>query len=349
LWNGADAVVRLSKPLALTASSLVKGMQVPGFTLDFQQADFAQVLRCAASYKLTTLSGVSLPDAGSSLGSDELQWAWSQAINQSNYCTSVGMYVVSTELEDITANAGRYYYVINPCVAANHSLSGKEICSYKLVFTSVLTTQEGFSAQLATEAQKLTQLEAQLNASSQNAVLLAQQIEHHLRACEDKWAHDSHMLTFRSGIANLGAMTVGTVIGMNVMGGISGGMMGAMMIGQIGGQFANSKVFQYPPGILNSCIDPSVLPGKGNASAAEGKEIKDKYEKQYGVQSLIVELNALIGPSGTIAKQQAALQSQLAVMQQMNQNVLDLNSVLQKAYQNGIDINDPATYPKKSR
>jgi hypothetical protein len=345
--DASAAKVQITTEPQLVESALIKGMQVPSMAIDLQKADFAQVLRCGKSYVVKSLSGELLFDKNKPSSSDDLQWAWRQAVNHRNSCQMVGSYIVTKQFEDIAAAKGEYYYLLNPCVAAEHSATGKDTCSFNVVKSQTVLMGAGFSAALQEKAQALSQAEAELSAASEQAMLVAKKLEMHLRACEELVAHDTNMLNMRNGLITASSMTVGGIFGsMFIMGGgPNGAIMGAQMIGNMIAPRIAERVFNLPPYILNQCVDPKALLSEKEKTQTAAVKNKN-YEQEFGVQALAKTLQNLVSENGEIAKKQANVEKLLLEMHEENQNVVTYDMALKKATKMGIDLADPATLPK---
>ncbi len=341
-----DAQVLLTADASEQDSTLVSGKKFPRVVLQLKKADFVQQMRCAASYQVKTLDGKIVKDALATLSRDDKKWAWTQAANQNQNCRLVGSYIVNPQAEDIAVSKGSYYYLLNPCIAAEHSASGNEECSYNLVFSSVVSVSEEYATDLRAKAQAVSQAEGELNAATENAIILAKKIAAHLSACEELLASDRNMLEFRRGIINISAITVGAGLGF-AAGGPNLAVMGAMLIGQLGGMVVATKVFKFPVGIPNECVEPCALPAMAkepSCANAEGKKTaNDRYEGEFHVQELIKQLGELLGDSGLIAQKQQALQKVLGELCVADKDVETLNQALQKANKAGLDSNNPST------
>jgi hypothetical protein len=352
----ADAQVEVVGAASLQKSSFIEDdtMSFPSFKIKLVKADFVQVMRCAASYQIKTLTGSPLKNSPITISRDDQKWAWTQAANQKQNCRMVGSYIVENQVEDIAVTTGSYYYALNPCIAAEHSDSGNPECSYNVSFTEVVTAPHEYSSVIRDRSQALTQAQGELNAATENAVMLAQKIALHLRACEDLLSHDRNMLDFREGVIKISAMVIGGGLAYAGTGNPNMAVMGAMMIGQMGGMLVATKVFKFPqgrpeegiPAIPNECVQPCALPENAKEPSCAGTVTSNtRYEGEFHVQALVKELSEYLGESGEIAKKQIALVALLKEMGELNQKIETIDEALKEASKAGLDINDPTTYP----
>jgi hypothetical protein len=113
----------------------------PSLTMTLNGADYAEVWRCGASFKLVygnglkELSSVSKSDPEYTSIAKE---AFERMRTQASDCEAISINASSPQINDYGARSGRFYYVINPCVSASNSSTGSRGCSYALQITSPL-------------------------------------------------------------------------------------------------------------------------------------------------------------------------------------------------------------------
>ena len=336
----ADAQAVVDKSVRLGPSGVIEGIDSPQIGVKKQGADHVRIIRCAASYRdrMVNLSGEDIRHlAGKSDESTELEWIWVQAREDRNYCKIVGTNIVMDLYSDLTAPKGEFFYIVNPCISKENSLTRREGCSNRISLTNTVRVANSLTKDLQTKATDLAVAESALNAEMINALSLAKKIEVHLRACEDKVAQDQQMLNFKKGLVQLGAMAIGAAIGGGI-GGANLAVMGGQMASMVGGVLFYSHVLKWPPVINNECIDPNVISATGDQSGG-------KYEGEFQVQTMLKKLAGMMEPeSGSIAIATRRVERMLQQMHEIDIKVLTVDQAKVRASRLGIDISNPETF-----
>lgn len=114
---------------------------VPSLTLTLNNASYATVHRCSASYKLVYGNGrqelASLPKTDPEYAMHAKD-AYGRIGTEGSSCESISPEAATPQVNDYGARTGRFYYVINPCVSKDKSSSGQAGCSYDLQITQVI-------------------------------------------------------------------------------------------------------------------------------------------------------------------------------------------------------------------
>lgn len=361
-----DARAVIEREVSFGDALIIEEFQVPSLEIQYDKADFVQVMRCAASYKMQSLTGEDIRHLAGRPGQQSaLEWAWAQAFNDNRQCKMVGVRIIAEEFQDLTAPKGEYYYVTNPCVLAENSVLKKDGCSYNLMLTYPVTITDSFSDDLREKNEELAIAESSLNANLVNAKNLAKKIEIHLRACENKVANDIALLDFKKGLVQFGFLAVGAAIGS--FAGPNGAVMLGQMAGTLGAQYFNTSVLRLPNGISNECIDSSVVatteeqrkeasevddrfnPFRSifgpQVGAANDASVQGKYEEEFQVQALTKRFQDLLAyPDGPIARDTERVSQILNELYILDTRVVQINAE-SAAASLGFDINDPSTYP----
>lgn len=364
------ASASIDKTVNIETTELIEGHEVPVLNITFDKSDFVQVLRCAASYRLKTLTGEDLRTlVGRPVLRSEMEWAWAQAIEDKRICKVVGTNVTLEKFQDFSAPTGSYYYVINPCINKEHSINRAPGCSFRLKISRVFDYTNSFKDEIREKTAELSQAEGALNAEIQNAISLARKIEIHLRACENMLAHDKQMVNFKKGMIQLAALLIGGTIG-NILGGPNM----AVMIGQLVMGFGSQIIFSklgLPNGLegdqFNECINPEAVATteKQRKEAAEAEkndpkkqglgglmgasnmaQYEGKYEEEFQVQTLSKRLMKALSPDGPIAKESNRVKALMKELAEMDINILTLDQATTKAGKLGqtLDVNDESSY-----
>ncbi|MCB9228466.1 MAG: hypothetical protein H6618_02555 [Deltaproteobacteria bacterium] len=343
--NRATAVI--DPAVSLGTSGIIDGMNVPRISIKLGTADHVQMLRCAASYrdKMITNTGESIQDLSDDpYNRKKLEWVWAQAKEDRNHCKIVGTNIVMELYPDLTAAKGEYFYIINPCISKERSLTQKEGCSNQLSMTDTIKVNNSLTQALQEKAAELAIAESSLTATFQNTIFLARKIEIHLRACENKVANDRQILGFKQGLVQLGFLTVGGALGSFF--GPSMAVMGATLASQMGSQLLFAYVLNWPPYLANECIDPNVVAAaEAQSTEAGATEYVSKYESEFQVQTMTRKLQAILDPeNGALALASQRVTKLLEEMQKLDINVLTVDQAKARASSQGIDIYDPATF-----
>ncbi|MEN9528718.1 MAG: hypothetical protein RI932_591 [Pseudomonadota bacterium] len=121
-------------------SGIAKGAY-PSLTMTLNGADYAEVWRCAASFKLVygnglqELSKLSKTDPEYSRIAKE---SFERMRTEGSSCEAIATNASTPQVNDYGARSGKFYYIINPCVSASNSSTGNGGCSYSLQVTSPL-------------------------------------------------------------------------------------------------------------------------------------------------------------------------------------------------------------------
>lgn len=200
-----------------SASTNSPNFKVPGFSLTLQNAQFAQIMRCAATYVLDNGAGTPLAEAPrhDPRFHDWSRWAWQTAHANSDKCQTVGLTVARPEFTDLAAPLGMssFYYVINPCVEFGRMIPGhSDNCSYDLVITNTVTFQNRMEAAAVTAARALASAEGELYAAYSNLYSQAQLAKVAQDVCEENWAMNRAAQARMVGVIKL----IGVGVGMYV-------------------------------------------------------------------------------------------------------------------------------------
>lgn len=304
-------------------STMIQGVDVPMLDIRKQNADFVQILRCAASYELKTATGESIEQVKMRFNAkDALKSAWDKAWNDRNSCKIVGEYIIAGKYPDLAANTGDFYYVINPCITKDHSVTRRNECSYQLVTTDTVQYEAKIEKELRDKARELSVAEADLNGLIGEIMFIIEKFKVNLKACEDLIAHERKMLAFKKGLLQLGFFIAGAAIG-SIIGPNAAIMVGQMASG-IGSQLVATTILGWPHTIANTCLDPNF------AGTAEGKS---------GIQSVTPLYNRLIELlTKDIPQATERLKKVQEEMSVLYKNVITYDEMVASASAKGIDL-----------
>lgn len=202
------------------------GVSVPTIKIEKKGATFVSVLRCKSDYEVKSSTGVKLEALDEFSKYDDMKWIWNKATGDPSNCKFVGTHIRRDRIQDIAANSGAYFYLINPCVSKERSLSGREDCSNDLYKTTDVTYESQLRENFTREASKLSSLEIEVGGASENIKMLAEVIMAEQEACEKVAAIKASNMSFFRGIASLAGAVIGGVVG-SIMGGPIGAVKGA--------------------------------------------------------------------------------------------------------------------------
>lgn len=165
----------------VTADSFGDGFLVPTFDIEFQGNDYVQILRCQESYRpqlQTMLASVNMDKR------DDRKWAWYDSFGNPAMCKVATRRTTATHYQDITAQNGNFFYVINPCVSAEQSQTGRDDCSFYLVLTNSLVYEGSLSAAFSQKAYELAEVEARYDQLTTKLKVLIASLLSQKGACE---------------------------------------------------------------------------------------------------------------------------------------------------------------------
>ena len=138
--NAKSAKIKLSKKITLKSiDTFGNAFQFPHIeNIEMGNSDFLQILRCNAGYEMKTLQGqkVSELDMKAPNVLVDIEWAWALALGDNRNCKLASTYANGNSFADYTAESGKYYYILNPCVSSKRSLSRREECSFQIQTTN---------------------------------------------------------------------------------------------------------------------------------------------------------------------------------------------------------------------
>lgn len=189
-----------------------KNFQTPVLTMSFKGNDFVQILRCDTSFRPTAVAKL-----GS--GREEKKWMWYDAIGNIKHCRFAARRATSREFQDIAANNGHFFYIVNPCISQTLSQKGIEQCSFHLAVTESISFEQTMSAaflekagELETAEDQFNQAILQLNYLSQRLLNISQQCTVDMEVHTEKQRIDAFksQLAIVAGAVSMGALVMGS-------------------------------------------------------------------------------------------------------------------------------------------
>lgn len=161
-WHPEGAKIHvIQQPSAVSVSDTVDveenlsfdGVALPEFEVKRENSSFLTVLRCTEKVKLEDAKGD---------WSDRLM-QWNAAFGDPS-CRLIGTHILNLKILDQSADKGRYFYVLNPCVAEESSSINKEDCSYRYVKTEIVEVEKGWSQKRREIERDVMAIEAEVSA-----------------------------------------------------------------------------------------------------------------------------------------------------------------------------------------
>lgn len=199
---------------------------VPTFYLKRRSSNFTRILRCKKEYKLTSSTGVEIDNLNPATKYEDMKWIWNSAAGETSQCRFVGTHVRRDKVQDIAAESGSYYYLINPCVSKEKSIRGSEGCSNDLYKTDSVEYQSLLSRTFTSKASELSQLEVEVGDITEEIKILAEEAMSEQQGCEDSAAIDASTQSFFRGLVSIASAAIGAVVG-SIIGGPIGAVKGA--------------------------------------------------------------------------------------------------------------------------
>jgi hypothetical protein len=207
----------------------------PSFTLGLVQADYAEIVRCDSSFKPKTTTGKLVTDIITSSDpnrTDLLEFAFNNIKGQTSYCRTVSLGSASDKFIDISAPAGTFYYIINPCVDKESSTDKRKFCSFELVFTKEHTNATTLSQEALEVAAELASEEGELYAGFSKLKEYSDVIKEKKENCEVNWVHKELGRSFWNGVLKIGSSVAGAAANSILFG---SGVVASKMINTVGG------------------------------------------------------------------------------------------------------------------
>ncbi len=297
-----DAKIKMSPADVMTDPNML----FPTMALSLTTADYVQILRCAASFQLKTLSGLTISpvdDTPAPVSSPaDRKWAWSAARNDSHNCKIVAEYLPGPIYADIAASSGSFYYIANPCIKAEKSTTGQDACSYDLSYSDrVYSFVNGFNEVVLDKAIELSKANAHLLSLVDDLRISSKLLELRLDACESRYAFNETEKALKRGFIMLGLFSVGFIVGTSLPPlpgvGITGGPGGGFMIGMLAMQMGSqtlTKLLNIGPGV-DSCLQgDNAVYGTSAEEIQRARQSVSYYESQYHVKETIDHMQALV-------------------------------------------------------
>jgi hypothetical protein len=222
------------------------GLQVPTFQITLKDADYVEVVRCARSYKLTAPNGKTFEEieGDSPTRRENLRYALAEAKGNQNACRILGTYVLRNPFQDLAANDGEYYYIVNPCVQKERSSVANVNCSYEIAVTAPIAVSGSvLGKEFVASAAELATAEAQLSATLQRMYRRSEELLFLKDICETNFIMDSasaQVVKALVGVASVGLQIVANTVFVGV-----GGMVASAVIGNLTQAFMSTPGPQY--------------------------------------------------------------------------------------------------------
>lgn len=368
----------LAKLVALAPSGIHPSFQVPEVRVQKKDADYVKIMRCRDTYILRNSVGYSMDQIRDSFNKyDDLKDMWALALNDRHECRLVNERMSGEKYLDIAAKTGSFYYVINPCLSAKRSITGREECSFNLQMSSPLSYTNQFLDKIQSLSIDLAKAEAALNTELDEMSTLARLLELRLRACENSLARENTLRSFYRGLVSLGLFGSGVILferwgilanlGSPWLKATIAGPNSSVMVGFMAMQIG-SMFIQPALGIteqMNTCLSgfsknmKAQFKGQPASVWKQFKKDAKGLEKSFNVKNTVNQLLAItkVDPQdrsrneqedpykplpgdGTIKRKQLAIFKILAEMDGYDQAIVSGEELITEAAKKGLDVQD---------
>ena len=200
--------------------------------VDYQNADFAQVIRCSSHFTLRSASGIPARNSDGqmiSLSQIESRAIWESALSDTSHCRLLGEKLVRVSFSDPFAATGSYFYIFNPCRSAGSSESYPTgmACSFQLSSTDDISLRNTVTEEKLRLLQLMLNKEGALAAVTlrfRNDLTIALEAQ---KRCEGNAAVDAVKEARTKALATLLGTGIAAAIG-----GVVAGPGGAVAIAQ---------------------------------------------------------------------------------------------------------------------
>jgi hypothetical protein len=252
---------------ALMAASDGSSLQVPGFTVSRNLADYVEVLRCAKSF-IPFAPGVG--DArnlskSSPTWRDNMRYAFAEAKAAYSECKIIGDHIVADSVRDLSSPSGQYYYIINPCVDQERTTKANVYCSYDLVFTPTIIYENKLSGEFIDAAGELARLEGMLSATMSRLYRHAEAMHQFRNTCDVEFF--AATTNDRAMKAVAGIVTTGLAVGAGAVMGAGSAAVARQFLGVMQQVFLSAP----PPGYQCAQFDQERAAGESDYGLLESQ------------------------------------------------------------------------------
>lgn len=156
--NGSDALAEAPRTDEMPTKIILNSVRSEATSfdtlavIDYQNADFAQVVRCSSHLTLRSPTGIPARNSEGqfiSFRAIESRAIWESALADTYHCRLLGEKVVRISFSDPFAPTGNYFYIFNPCRSAGSSendTTGMK-CSFQLTSTGGVSLRNTVTAE----------------------------------------------------------------------------------------------------------------------------------------------------------------------------------------------------------
>ena len=167
--------------LTVSTEAFQENYRLPSFKMTFGENDFVKILRCQSNYREYLEDSLGQSSNGKM---STRKWVWVDSFGDTKHCKVASNRFNSTEYQDLGAKNGSFFYLINPCVSASISITGKDECSYHLKITNNLVYKESPSSQVLHQSMELADAESAYDAIISKLLGLSRSILNERERCE---------------------------------------------------------------------------------------------------------------------------------------------------------------------
>jgi hypothetical protein len=227
------AKVTLSSAQLMPASE-GSTIQVPGFSVSMSNANYVEILRCVADYKMAVPDGTLVDKVTTTLDvrRSQMKWAWNNAKNSMSDCRIVAINSGRSTFTDLSATSGNWRYHAVGCVSANmlKETQKTEPCNYEIASTSSVVYDGQLRTDFLQKAQTFADAEGRLYGVLTELYRLAGKIAFEQEICIGDYQQKRYLEEATKGALALFKTVIGIAASVFTAG-TGGAILGAMKTG----------------------------------------------------------------------------------------------------------------------
>lgn len=176
-------------PVVVEAKDFGPAFKVPTFDITYTVNNFVRILRCDQSYRGFLEERIIEVEGTENF--DDRKWVWADAFGNPKFCKVAAIQTMATTFQDIAAPNGDFFYVINPCVSKELSVTNKEDCSHFLTLSGVISYRDALSDTFLRKAAELSDAEGEYDAIVARLNGLVKNLSAYKEACQLRFEFDA--------------------------------------------------------------------------------------------------------------------------------------------------------------
>ena len=191
--------------VTLEAGLYGNNLFLPTLRINLDRATFVQILRCQENYRKIAESAVARQNQQEMRG----RWFWINSFGDQTFCEIATLQFQATTFQDLAAPAGKFFYLVNPCVAAAQSSTAAGGCSYNLVLSDSVLLSEPLTDSFREKAAQLAEVESQYDSTTDRLLNLGRQLHSQQSACIENHQNQETASRSKSQLTLLASIIVG--------------------------------------------------------------------------------------------------------------------------------------------